>query len=504
MAAVGEGERPRERGLRPGRDGDAADGRVEAAAAELRLAERREVLVAPVAVEDGEGVAEDGERAGERVGPHERQVVAGGVVLGVLAVGRPREAPDGQVHARGAELALVVAVGRPRADRERLPGVAEGDGDGAVDGEGRGERPAARLLVREAAGIAEVGEDEAVADVGPAVSVAAQPRDRAEGAGREQDAERVAPPRACRALRGEDGRDGERARVVVGEGRVAGVRRDQDLVRGLARHDGLAVRERAVEEVGVDEHLGLAAFAEFGRRGVQVVVCEAEAPRRRVVRRPVRDEGGLLGERVQVRAQRGHRHPRPHGPAVLDEVQRARGPVRDAAARRQRDVRLADAPLGRDRPVEHGLAGRDLRRLDRHDFSQARERLAEPRAGQAPAQRQQVRDERVQARAGPGNRGHRRSRHGGSDEGHGPSIGRKGRVLNPFREPSLLGTPHVTARPPHRGRFATRRRRRAASGRCPAPVRPRPGTRPERARAVPRWTAAPGPPRESASGSACA
>ena len=50
-------------------------------------------------------------------------------------------------------------------------------------------------------------------------------------------------------------------------------------------------------------------------------LAEAEAPGLVVVRRPVRDEVGLVGQRVQVRSELVERHRAPHGHAVVDDVE---------------------------------------------------------------------------------------------------------------------------------------------------------------------------------------
>ncbi len=63
-------------------------------------------------------------------------------------------------------------------------------------------------------------------------------------------------------------------------------------------------------------------------------------------------------------------------------------------------MRLANAPLVGDGPVEHGRARRNLRRLDGRDLPHVRERVPEAVARQAAAVRQDRGDERVQRFAG--------------------------------------------------------------------------------------------------------
>ena len=177
---------------------------------------------------------------------------------------------------------------------------------------------------------------------------------------------------------------------------MAGVRREQDLVAGLAGDDDFAVGQAARRLLGVDHDLELAPLPYLGGEPFQFLVAEAEAPRGGVVGGPVRDQAGLVGERVEVVAQGPQRHPIPRRDAVLDEVQRALGPVDHPRAVGRSDVGVADAPLLGDRPVEHAGAGRDFRDPERDALADGQQRLPQAVAGDAAPEGQQLSHERVQ------------------------------------------------------------------------------------------------------------
>src|SRR5581483_9222833 len=90
-----------------------------------------------------------------------------------------------------AELALVPAERRPGTERVRRAGGREHVRRGRVD---LGV-PAAAPLVGEAAGVADAGDDEPVADEVQAVAVAREPAQRPDGAGAPEEAVGV-PERA--------------------------------------------------------------------------------------------------------------------------------------------------------------------------------------------------------------------------------------------------------------------------------------------------------------------
>ena len=383
----------------------AAERGVEPAPAQLGLAVGLGVEVAAVAVERAHDVFEHVQGLRQRLGPDQVQTVARRVVLGVLAMRRPRQPAHGQVEPGAVELALVVARRLERPDVEGQPAVARDDLDGAVDGERGVERPAARALVGQAAGVAQVGQDQAVADAIEPAEVLGQPGDGADGARREQHADRVPERRPIEQTPGERRRHGDRRGVVVGERWVARVRREQHLAVGLARDHDLAVAQRARHVLGVDDDLDRAVLADGGRQRVEAVLGQAEAPRRRVVRRPVRDQVGLVGEGVEVGPELGQRHRPADRRRVLDEVERAGGPVGPAAAAGG-DVGLGHAPLVGDGPVQDRRPAGDLRHTERDAAADGLQGLAEPVARDAPAERHELGDERVQ-RLALGGRGRR-------------------------------------------------------------------------------------------------
>jgi hypothetical protein len=83
--------------------------------------------------------------------------------------------------------------------------------------------------------------------------------------------------------------------------------------------------------------------------------------------------------------------------AVVQHVQVARARIDDAAAAAIFDVGVADVPFARDRPVEDLGAGRDFKSLSRDVLSDQVERLAQPVARDAAADRVELRHQRVHA-----------------------------------------------------------------------------------------------------------
>ena len=232
-----------------------------------------------------------GERAGKGFGADKRQVVGGGVVLGIVAPGGAGQDADGQVEARGAVLPFVVAEGEEVLGDEILAESGEGGQDGAVDL----AVAAAALLVVEGAPVAQIGRDQAVAEGVQALAVPGQPGDGADAARGEQEAIAVAALVYPGEGLGQVDRDRDPREVVVGELRMADVARDEDLFGGLPRQQALAPGHRAVLERGVDEDLVLAA-----RQGFEESMGQAEAPGFLVVGGAVRDQVRLFRQAVQV------------------------------------------------------------------------------------------------------------------------------------------------------------------------------------------------------------
>ena len=139
-----------------------AERRIEASAAEVRLAEAGRP-VRPVALQELQAVAQDGEAALEPGGRDDRQVVQRRVVLGILAVLGAHHTHDRQVDARAAVLPLVAAAVEERvADEIRMPGLQDVERDpvgerAAVSGRQVGVRPV----------VADAGHVEARHHVGP-------------------------------------------------------------------------------------------------------------------------------------------------------------------------------------------------------------------------------------------------------------------------------------------------------------------------------------------------
>src|SRR5690606_7954773 len=77
---------------------------------------------------------------------------------------------------------------------------------------------------------------------------------------------------------------GHSREIVIGQGRMAGVAPDQDLVLRVSRHHMLSIGEGAVPEGRVDEN-----FIFSLRKGLQFRVGQAESPRFVVI-------GGAVGD----------------------------------------------------------------------------------------------------------------------------------------------------------------------------------------------------------------
>ena len=129
-------------------------------------------------------------------------------------------------------------------------------------------------------------------------------------------------------------------------------------------------------------------------------VRQAEAPPPLVVRGDVRDRGGLVDQRVQVRLELGQRHGGVDRDRVADDVQVVLLEIDDPVAVLVKDVGIPDAPLGRHGPIEGTGAGGHLVDLQGEVLAEDAERLAHTVPGDAPGDREQAPRERVHRRAG--------------------------------------------------------------------------------------------------------
>jgi hypothetical protein len=154
--------------------------------------------------------------------------------------------------------------------------------------------------------VAEAREDETVPDALDARLVVREPGDRPDRAGDEEEAVRV-PPGTRREQSAEKRRHDDTREVVVAEGRVTRVARDQHLVGRAPGEDALAVGQVARLERRVDADLILVL-----RQRDHVAMAQAESPVRLVVGRAVGDPVGMLGQRVEMWLQLRQRHARAH------------------------------------------------------------------------------------------------------------------------------------------------------------------------------------------------
>ena len=217
--------------------------------------------------------------------------------------------------------------------------------DGPVDLGASTERP----LVRERVRVAQTGQGQAVPDPGGALAVAGEPRDRADGAGREQEA--IGEPARVEGgeMAGEKRRDRDAREVVIAERRVAHVSRDEHLVGPPPRKHELSVGEAPRLEGGVDADLILAL-----RQRVELALGEAEPPALVVVGGAVGDPVRLIGQGVKMGAQILQGQSLADGNAVADDVQVRPPEVHHAFAAGVLDPGVPDVPLLGYRPVQDG------------------------------------------------------------------------------------------------------------------------------------------------------
>src|SRR5262249_34347499 len=142
-------------------------------------------------------------------------------------------------------------------------------------------------------------------------------------------------------------------------------------------------------------------------------VTDAKAPGLLVVRRAIRNPVRTRGKAEQMRLQRVQRHHLVHRGAVIDDVQVRVREIDDLFAVHTLDPRIADVPLSRDRPVENACSGRHLVQGEWNLALEPGERLADAVAGDAAADRKQVRRQAVHL--GADHDGHVR---GGSKSGY--------------------------------------------------------------------------------------
>ena len=289
----------------------ASSGRpIEAALPELRLALGREVHQRVVVLEDVQNLEHGVKRLLEPLRPDQLEVVGGRVVLGKLALERAREAAYGQVESRRVVLPLIPA---PRDEVEDSSAAAADDVRArAVD---KGVPPPAPF-VRQRPGVAHTGDDKAGHDLSRRASFRASQAIEPIVPWDEEESVRELP-RPVREHRGELGEERDPGEIVVRERGVAHVGAEQDLVLALPGKEALAVRQRSGRERAVDDDLVERVVLELVERPRR----QAEPPRARVVRRPVRDPVPVLVVHVQELPELVERHRRPHRLAVGDHVQ---------------------------------------------------------------------------------------------------------------------------------------------------------------------------------------
>ncbi len=201
------------------------------------------------------------------------------------------ESTHRQIETRGAELALVIAVGREIDHVVRPACFLQCPRHGPVDA---GVTAPAAFVCRLPT-VAEPGQHEAVLDTVDALTVVGKPGDCPDCSGNEQ--EPVAqPPGPVRERRGKQCGCGDAGGVVVGHAGVADMSGDKKFPRAAAGQRNLGEGQRAVGERRVDMYLVLTV-----RQLAALPVAQAEPPGLVVIGGAVGHPVGVVGQGVQVR-----------------------------------------------------------------------------------------------------------------------------------------------------------------------------------------------------------
>ena len=111
----------------------------------------------------------------------------------------------------------------------------------------------------------------------------------------------------------------------------------------------------AVRKTGVDYNLiGLVA------QSLELSMGNAKCPIFGIIGRSIRDEIGLIGQRIQMLLQFAKRQTLPHRNAVAHDVQVRSLEIDDLLASFVLDIGVADVPLAWNCPVEDGGPGRNF------------------------------------------------------------------------------------------------------------------------------------------------
>jgi hypothetical protein len=133
----------------------------------------------------------------------------------------------------------------------------------------------------------------------------------------------------------------------------------------------------------------------------ELALAEAEAPILTVVRRPVRDPIRMIGKREQMLPQFGHLKPGANRNAVADDMKVGSLEVDHSFAALVLDECVADVPLLWHRPIQYYGPGGDLVNVKRNTLRHTPERLPNAVSSDAPANGEELSDERVHVVAEP-------------------------------------------------------------------------------------------------------
>ena len=243
-------------------------------------------------------------------------------------------------------------------------------------------RSASAALVGRVPAIAKARQHQPMPDAPRFAVMLREPCDRSDRARNEKEAEGVGP-RLTRQVIGEECSNGHPREIVIRQRGMAAVNADQNFVRRSSGQDALTISQTSGTKCGIDADLVLSIG-----QALQHTVGETESPALRVIGCAVGNRVRSFRQAMQVGPELGQRHPLSHGNAVAHDVQARRAEVHDTPTRSVGDPRIPDVPFSGNGPVEHARPAGNLAQRKRHDGGQPLERLPEPIAGDAAADRE--------------------------------------------------------------------------------------------------------------------
>src|SRR5215471_9290606 len=216
---------------------------VQTAPAQLRLAVRIQVAVAPVIFKDIQDSDANAQRFRELVRVDKFQVVCRSVVFRKTSPYTSHQAPYRKIKSGRAILAFIVAIRREFQKLRGLAFVSEHMHCGTIDL----SISAAALLIVELALVANAGQNQAVANSRRGRLVPSEPSDCPDGSRNEQEPVGVAKILFGKILR-QEGSNGEARKIVIGQRGMTDMAGNEHLVRGTSRQVAFPKRQVTVLE----------------------------------------------------------------------------------------------------------------------------------------------------------------------------------------------------------------------------------------------------------------